>query len=116
MQIIRSVLGLSPPCRRDALAGAREACRVADEAIDRHDRKTLDWGPSLAACARAEAETGYTQEAHLPIAAGDTLESQVPSPDTVHAEDRARVRRSVLGYHDDDCSPEAPQPRQKDLP
>lgn len=106
MQIIRSVLGLSPPCRRDALAGAREACRVADEAIDRHDRKTLDWGPSLAACARAEAETGYTQEAHLPIAAGDTLESQVPSPSPLR----------ILTDHDEDCCPDTPQPRQKDLP
>lgn len=106
MKIIRAILGLSPPCRLDALAEAREACRVAGEAIESHDRQTLDWGPSIEACARAEAETGHTREVHLPVAVDG-----VPSPE---AEEAARVRREVLGYHDEDCFHDTPQRRQKD--
>ena len=92
---------------------ASEVCAGIDSGSTQ--RCSVDWGPSFEALSRAAAEDPLA-DVHLPVAAGDTLESQVPAPNTVHAEDRARVRRSVLGYHDEDCSPDTPQPRQKDLP
>lgn len=84
---------------RSAAARARAAQICETLEVGSAARSSVNWGPSFEAVARAQAEHPAV-DVSLPAAVDDE-----PAPDP----EEARVRREVLGYHDDQPEPpEAP--------